>query len=630
MQNFPLYRSKNSNQKSGFEDPSQKETTENTMLQEGKQHTSSVFPIMEDQKNELSPKDYIEKLKIVERHKERMEKMTCPKCGLKTLEKSGETVIDGVKVCKFICKTECFSSKRPLVRKSNCMPDIAMGVQHPSQKSAEMKPSLFEIMSCETTEHAKTKHAEFRNRISTSPLHNTKEEKPLIDNDQKLKSMPMGHTLNISSACESAIHKAVETSKPTEGIYSTIRKKSCDPLKKICSKDETFNKGRASSISKCAPIAAKVKKGTQKTADANAPINNFIKGDRSLNDSAKERLETQKKPLHCGVQGKPHIKPRSKILRSDPFINISKLVKLIKKLPKGEAPGISGLSNEHIQLLPPSALENPAHRSQPIRNKGCIPGHRNKAKITPIPMEEDLSLPENNGPIMLQECMRNLFEEIVLERIQKNIKLSEYQCSFEKKPGKKEKVHDLNDILASQPRTARNVCFINIKQVYNLIDRELLYEKIKKEQPDVSEKELNIIKELFDYQEAYVETAQGRSAWKHLQLGVDEESPLSPLLFGIFMNSLLEWITEVLGHEKILLYVDGIVIIGKDQEELQLLYDMCNEWFVANKLDIGPNKSVFASPNKDLVLKHCDVLIKRIQKYRDQKVDYDFNENNMM
>ncbi|KAI5133851.1 hypothetical protein NEAUS04_0766 [Nematocida ausubeli] len=629
MQNFPLYRSKGYNQESGFEVSSQKETTENTMLQGEKQHTSSVFPIMEDQKNELSPKDYIEKLKIVERNKEKMDKMTCPKCGLKTLEKSGETLIDGVKMCKFICKTECFSSKRPLVRnanrplthmvrqtcKSDCTPDIATTVQHPTQQSVELKTSPFEIMSCETTEHAKTEHTEFTNRSSTSPQHNTKEEKPLINNDQKLKSMSMGHTLDISSTCEPAINKVVETSEPTEGIHPTISKKSCNPLKEIYAKDKTFNKGRVSPISKCAPIAAKVEEGAQTTADANALLNHFIKGDGSLNDSAKKRLEAREKALHCGVQRKPSIKNRSKILRSDPPINIIELIEDINKLPKGKASGISGISNELIQHLPPCAVEKLVDVFQLIWDQGCISDDWKKAIIIPIPMEGDLSLPENNRPIMLHECMRKLFEGTVLKRIQKNIKLSEYQCSFKKKPGKKEKKHNLNDILASQPKTARNVCFIDIKQAYNSIDRELLYEKIKKEQPDVSDKTLNIIQELFDHQNVYVKTAQGRSAWKHPQLGVGEGSRLSPLLIGIFINSLPEWITEVLGQEKILLYIDGIAIIGKDQEELQLLYDMCNEWFVANKMDIGPKESVFASPNKNLVLKHCDVVIKKVQTH---------------
>jgi hypothetical protein len=92
--------------------------------------------------------------------------------------------------------------------------------------------------------------------------------------------------------------------------------------------------------------------------------------------------------------------------------------------------------------------------------------------------------------------------------------------------------------------------------------------------------------------------------------GVPQGSTLSPFLFDIFINNLVEkFLENGLNFMNILLYADDIAILFKDETELLKLIEILNNWTIIYNLKINKDKSGILYLNK-------------LKKYGDQLSGY--------
>lgn len=99
-------------------------------------------------------------------------------------------------------------------------------------------------------------------------------------------------------------------------------------------------------------------------------------------------------------------------------------------------------------------------------------------------------------------------------------------------------------------------------------------------------------------------------------IGVKQGDPLSPLLFGLFIDRVEAWLRDKapqcgveLGGEllRVLLYADDLTLVAASPEDLQELLDALQEFCVANSLHVNVDKSavvVFGQRKPGLVGKH--------------------------
>ena len=140
------------------------------------------------------------------------------------------------------------------------------------------------------------------------------------------------------------------------------------------------------------------------------------------------------------------------------------------------------------------------------------------------------------------------------------------------------------------------VAFIDFRKAYDSIDRSLLW--LKLEDLGIGGNILNVIKSMYNDVEYCVRLNGINTEWFKVMNGLKQGCMLSPLLFNLFINNLVETINNLglgvdIGQEKvsILLYADDLVLIAETETDLQILLDTLSGWCTRNRIMVNEAKS---------------------------------------
>ena len=122
----------------------------------------------------------------------------------------------------------------------------------------------------------------------------------------------------------------------------------------------------------------------------------------------------------------------------------------------------------------------------------------------------------------------------------------------------------------------------------------------------VPKKLVSLVKRWYQNVMVRVRVNDVESDWFESKVGVRQGDTLSPLLFNIFINGIVETVKESgcgikVGSDSmaILLFADDMVLVAKDEEELQHLVEKvkvyCDKWL----LEVNVNKTKVVVVSKD-------------------------------
>ena len=93
------------------------------------------------------------------------------------------------------------------------------------------------------------------------------------------------------------------------------------------------------------------------------------------------------------------------------------------------------------------------------------------------------------------------------------------------------------------------------------------------------------IQSIYSFSEACVKLNQHKTDWFSVSAGVKQGDNLSPTLFNMYLNDLAIGIKnlglgiDVNGYNlSILLYADDIVLLSRNENDLQVMLDFVNDW----------------------------------------------------
>ena len=151
--------------------------------------------------------------------------------------------------------------------------------------------------------------------------------------------------------------------------------------------------------------------------------------------------------------------------------------------------------------------------------------------------------------------------------------------------------------------------FVDFQKALDKVWRtDLLYKLLKF---SIRGKFYDMIKNIYSKTYSYIKSNGSFSAIFETNTGVKQRDPLSPLLFNIYLNDLVEYLgvnsmTPTLNEVKInsLLYADDLALVATSPEDLQvklnLLHEYCKKW----KLNINLSKTKIVEFNKTGKLNH--------------------------
>ena len=141
-------------------------------------------------------------------------------------------------------------------------------------------------------------------------------------------------------------------------------------------------------------------------------------------------------------------------------------------------------------------------------------------------------------------------------------------------------------------------CFVDFKKAFDTVPRGVLWEVLKK--AGVGPRMLNALQSMYKIDKACLRTANGLTYPFPCTTGVKQGCPLSPSLFGLFLDGLEGLLKEVPGADApslaglavpLLLYADDLVLMSTTQTGLQRLMDRLGHFCEDRGLTVNIEKT---------------------------------------
>jgi hypothetical protein len=217
--------------------------------------------------------------------------------------------------------------------------------------------------------------------------------------------------------------------------------------------------------------------------------------------------------------------------------------------------------------------------------------------IVPLFKKGDVEVCDNYRGISLLSIPSKVVAKILYRRIEAVVesKLNEAQCGFRKGRGCVDQIYNLKECLSMSRQKGKEVymCFIDLRKAYDSVNRDLLWKAMR--EYGVSEKIVKILNSLYDNTRAKVRVNGKLSEFLSLKTGVKQGCVLSPLLFNVFLDWVIQKVLRVEGEGGIeirfstqrkwlnlkdkdlteqmrvnlLMYADDMVVIGSELESVK-------------------------------------------------------------
>ena len=245
---------------------------------------------------------------------------------------------------------------------------------------------------------------------------------------------------------------------------------------------------------------------------------------------------------------------------------------------------------------------------------GLSPTDWDSSHIKPIPKKEkDSRDPLQNRCITLMCCVAKLYSSILNRRLQlfleKNKILVEEQNGFRASRSCIDHILVLCSILRNRKALGLStfLSFIDFQKAFDSIDRNLLFFKLS--QIGISGKFYNAIKAMYSNPRSKILLNEYETDFFDCPIGVKQGDNISATLFSIFINDLAEQIKEtkvginlnegVINDSSIcpdlflniLLYADDICLMTTNENDLQFLLSVVENWCQKWRLEINLTKT---------------------------------------
>lgn len=285
-------------------------------------------------------------------------------------------------------------------------------------------------------------------------------------------------------------------------------------------------------------------------------------------------------------------------------VTADQVAHIIARLPNGKAAGPDGIPNELLKAVAPDIKEDLANAISELFSRGNLPPTYKESLTAVLRKEQkdDYSLPCNYRPIALQSSLAKLVEKIVADRITEVVEKENLLPWNQMGARKMRSTLSAIDLLIGSVQTAwkaRPGCVVSMLSL-----------DISGAFPNTSHERLNwVLKQkgfprwVTRFVEDFLRERRTRltfggfeSQWFPMETGIPQGSPLSPILFLLFIAELLDNLQRPCDATLGFGFVDDTNLIAwgdsaRDNcRRLKLAHDKCIAWSKRYGAKFAPDK----------------------------------------
>ena len=267
--------------------------------------------------------------------------------------------------------------------------------------------------------------------------------------------------------------------------------------------------------------------------------------------------------------------------------------KVVLDLKCGKAPGIDGLSAEHILYAHPTVVIVLSKLFALIAEYCFVPDGFRYNYIVPLPkttgQSKKLTCNDFRG-IAIAPVISKIFELCILKRFAAYFVSNDNQFGFKKGLGCNHAIYSIRKIVENMINggSTANLCSIDLSKAFDKVNHNALFIKLMQRLLPV--KLLQLIENLLSDCFSAVKWFGTFSEYFHVGFGVRQGSVLSPFLFAIYVNDVASGCKLGL-NIAVILYADDILLIAQSVTMLQTLLNRCEKELIWLDMTINVNKS---------------------------------------
>lgn len=289
---------------------------------------------------------------------------------------------------------------------------------------------------------------------------------------------------------------------------------------------------------------------------------------------------------------------------------------IIDGVALGKAAGCDGIMAEAFKYGVDQIVGLLAQLFQLFAKLQCVPTEWRKAMIA-LAYKKKGAVADivNYRPIALTCVCRRMYERLVQGKLREAIKLlDDFQGGFRAQRSTHHQIFFMDQILKHSPNAISML--MDLKAAYDLVDRDILWTDLH-HHFKVPLQIVKILRSLFDCNFSVLMLQGSFSKEVQHARGLLQGSSLSPILFNMFIDSLLRRLRQ---HPKVqtcgllsnnLFFADDANLHAMTSAEAQDILDTCEEWSDAYGMRFAPAKC-FVLCSRRVTLKLYGVVLPRV------------------
>jgi hypothetical protein len=288
--------------------------------------------------------------------------------------------------------------------------------------------------------------------------------------------------------------------------------------------------------------------------------------------------------------------------------------RVINRMPCGKAAGLDNITIEHLRYCHPILPAILARLFNMFIHAGFVPDNFCVSFTVPLlkgnvnANSKSLNLNDFRG-ITISPTISKVFEHCILMRYGQYFESSDNQFGFKKNSGCAHAVYTLRKVVDFfvERNSTVNICSLDLSKAFDRMNHFGLFIKLMTRQFPVQL--LNILEFWFKIGVTCVKWEQFHSPFFHLDAGVRQGGVLSPYLFAIYIDSVIDKVCKSdfgckigVTSFSILVYADDILLLAPSVCALQSLFNICENELSNILMSINPDKTMCIRIGRDCKL----------------------------